>query len=93
MVDFLLGNTSVDPTNLQRMRFKCGNYKLIDGVLYKGEASAPLQRCISRPEGQSLLEDIHKRGNAAPTPPQQPSLERPSDMASTSRRRCSMPKN
>lgn len=36
-MDFLLDNTSPNPTELWFMQFKCRNYKLIDSVLYKGE--------------------------------------------------------
>lgn len=54
VVDFVLGNTPANPTELQHMRFMCRNYKLVGGTLYKGALG------ISRLEGQSLLEDIHK---------------------------------
>lgn len=58
---WILGNMPADPTDIQRMKFKCRNYKLVDDVLCKGAVSTPLLRCFSRAEGQSLLDDIHRR--------------------------------
>lgn len=59
VLDFLHSILHNDPDQLRRLQQKCRNYKLIDDALFKAGVSAPLLRCVSKPEGRAILEEIH----------------------------------
>ncbi|CAN6182917.1 unnamed protein product [Urochloa humidicola] len=48
---------SVESQHLQQ---RSRNYQLIGGTLYKAGVTAPLLRCVSRTEGQELLDAMHR---------------------------------
>jgi hypothetical protein len=48
-----------DQTNTRRIIRQSKAYKIHDGELYKLSTTGILQRCISKEEGKSLLQEIH----------------------------------
>jgi hypothetical protein len=50
---------SDDNADVERIARKSRMYHLIDGVLYRQGTNGMMMRCISKDEGNQLLQDIH----------------------------------
>jgi hypothetical protein len=60
IVSFLQGNClSDDEVYNKRMEARARPYVIIEGELYKQGVCSPLLKCLSRTEGQELMEEIH----------------------------------
>lgn len=60
VTEYLAGVEPEDMTEAERLRHRARNYRMVRGQLYKGGACSPFLRCVSRQEGQSLLQEIHE---------------------------------
>jgi hypothetical protein len=57
---FLQGNYPTnDEVHIKRMQARTRPYKIIEGELYKEGVCLPLLYCVSRDEGQELINGIH----------------------------------
>jgi hypothetical protein len=62
IVSFLQDNClSDDEVYNKRMEARTRPYVIIEGELYKQGVCSPLLKCLSRTEGQELMEEIHVR--------------------------------
>jgi hypothetical protein len=52
---------SDDNAEIKHIARKSRMYHLIDGVLYRQGPNGLMMRCISKEEGNQLLQDIHSR--------------------------------
>jgi hypothetical protein len=60
IVSFLQGNyLSDDEVYNKRMEARARPYVIIEGELYKQGVCSPLLKCLSRTEGQELINEIH----------------------------------
>jgi ribonuclease HI len=60
IISFLQGNClSDDEVYNKRMEARTRPYVIIEGELYKHGVCSPLLKCLSRTEGQELMEEIH----------------------------------
>jgi hypothetical protein len=60
IIVFLQGNhPSVDEAYIRRMQARTRPYMMIEGELFKQGVCLPLLKCLSRPEGQELMKEIH----------------------------------
>jgi hypothetical protein len=60
IVSFLQGNCLLDDeAYIKRMEARTSPYVIIEGELYKQGVCSPLIKCLSRTEGQELMEEIH----------------------------------
>jgi hypothetical protein len=60
IVSFLHGNyPSGNEAYIKRMQARTRPYMIIEGELFKQRVCSPLLKCLSRAEGQELMEEIH----------------------------------
>jgi hypothetical protein len=60
IVSFLQGNYLLDDEVYnKRMEARTRPYVIIEGELYKYGVCSPLLKCLSGPEGQELMKEIH----------------------------------